>query len=149
MGNPNTKFDDLKHLDQLVKKNRSDIGTLAAKINDLSILNKENIVKVITKKELNSKSFPLALKFQRKIDQIQKKNVFHHIGIYAYKTKVLEKIVNLKQSENEIKNNLEQLRALDNNIKINVALAKFSSTGIDTMEDYVALKKVLEYKSLK
>ena len=51
------------------------------------------------------------------------------------------------ESNPEIKNKLEQLRATDNNIKINVALAKFSSNGVDTMEDYLALKKILEYKS--
>jgi len=59
----------------------------------------------------------------------------------------LEKIVKLGQSKNEIKNNLEQLRAIDNGIKINVALAKSSSIGVDTMEDYLELKKILEYKS--
>ena len=41
----------------------------------------------------------------------------------------------------------EQLRAMENGIKINVALAKFCSKGIDTMEDFLALKKILEYKS--
>ena len=40
------------------------------------------------------------------------------------------------------------MRALDNNIKINVALAKSSSIGIDTEEDFVAIKKIMEYKSL-
>ena len=64
-----------------------------------------------------------------------------------YKTEVLEKIVKLKRSENEIKNRLEQLRALDNGIKINVALAKFAPIGVDTMEDYLALKNIMEYKS--
>ena len=97
--------------------------------------------------ELDSQNFPFALKFQRKIDQFKKQNVSHHIGIYAYKTEILEKIVKLEQSKNEIKNKLEQLRAIDNDIKINVALAKFSSIGVDTMEDYLALKKILEYKS--
>ena len=53
----------------------------------------------------------------------------------------------LDQTENEIKNHLEQLRALDNNIKINVALAKSSPIGVDTKEDYLALKKIMEYKS--
>ena len=53
-------------------------------------------------------------------------------------------IINQK---NEIKNNLEQLRALDNGIKINVALAKSSPIGVDTEEDYVAIKKIMEYKS--
>ena len=74
-------------------------------------------------------------------------NIYHHIGIYLYKVSILEKFVNLKQTKNEIKNQLEQLRAIDNNIKINVALAKSSYIGIDTQEDYLALKKIMEYKS--
>ena len=60
----------------------------------------------------------------------------------------LEKFVKFRQSQNEIKNRLEQLRALDNNIKINVALAKSSPIGVDTEEDYLALKKIMEYKVL-
>ena len=55
--------------------------------------------------------------------------------------------VSLNQSSNEVKNNLEQLRALDNGIKIFVALAKSSPIGIDTQEDFVAIKKIMEYKS--
>jgi 3-deoxy-manno-octulosonate cytidylyltransferase (CMP-KDO synthetase) len=39
------------------------------------------------------------------------------------------------------------MRAIDNNIKINVALAKSSSIGVDTKEDFVAIKKIMEYKS--
>ena len=45
------------------------------------------------------------------------------------------------------KNKLEQLRAMDNNININVALAQSSPIGIDTKEDYMALKKIMEYNS--
>ena len=44
------------------------------------------------------------------------------------------------------KNRLEQLRALDNNLKINVALAKYAPIGVDTEEDYLAIKKIMEYK---
>ena len=43
--------------------------------------------------------------------------------------------------------NQEQLRALDNNITINVALANSSPIGVDTEEDYLALKKIMEYKA--
>ena len=80
---------------------------------------------------------------------IKLSNIYHHIGIYAFKPEILKKIINLKQTNNEIKNRLEQLRAMENKIKINVALAKFSPIGIDTMEDYkkIALKKLLEYNS--
>ena len=74
-------------------------------------------------------------------------NIYHHIGVYCYSAETLEKFVKLKQSQNEINNRLEQLRALDNNIIINVALAKSSPIGVDTEEDYLALKKIMEYKA--
>ena len=50
-------------------------------------------------------------------------NIYHHIGIYCYSVEALERFIKLNQSQNEIKNRLEQLRALDNNININVALS--------------------------
>ena len=59
----------------------------------------------------------------------------------------MQKFVNLKQTQSEIENRLEQLRALDNDLKINVILAKSSPIGVDTKEDYLALKKNIEYKS--
>ena len=73
--------------------------------------------------------------------------IYHHIGVYEYDVNILKKIVKLKQSNNEIKNNLEQLRAMDNGFKINVALGKSTSIGVDTMEDYLEIKKIMEYKS--
>ena len=77
----------------------------------------------------------------------QNSNIYHHIGIYAYKISVLEKFINLNQTKNEIENHLEQLRALDNNITIMVALAKSSPIGVDTKEDFLAIKKIMEYKT--
>ena len=62
-------------------------------------------------------------------------------------SKTLKDFISLNQSQNEIKNKLEQLRALDNDIKINVALAKTSPIGVDTEEDFLAIKKIMEYKS--
>ena len=59
----------------------------------------------------------------------------------------LEKFSNLKRSKNEIKNKLEQMKALDNKISINVILAKKNVVGIDTKEDYMELKNILEYKN--
>jgi len=73
-------------------------------------------------------------------------NIYHHIGIYSYKINILKKFISLDQTNNEKKNKLEQLRALDNKLKINVALAKSSPIGVDTEEDYLAIKKIMEYK---
>ena len=58
-----------------------------------------------------------------------------------------EKFVNLKQSKNEINQRLEQLRAFDNNIEINVILANSTPIGVDTEEDFMELKKIMNYKN--
>ena len=137
---------DVLNLNKLMVKNNTDIGTLASEINEKAILNNDNIVKVVTEKKLDYNNFVKAISFSRKI-YTKVKNIYHHIGIYCYKVSVLEKFINLSQSKGEKENNLEQLRAIDNNIEINVALAKSSPIGVDTMEDYIDLKKIMEYKS--
>jgi len=138
---------DIINLNNLMIKNNSDMGTLASEVKEDSILNNENIVKVITKEKLENNKFTKALNFSRKNLSKQNSNIYHHIGIYAYKVSVLEKFINFNQTKNEIENRLEQLRALDNNITVMVALAKSSPIGIDTKEDYIAIKKIMEYKS--
>ena len=142
---PAIDIDDLKSLNDKMLKNHSNLGTLATKINDNKNLKNENIVKVVTEKSLEENHFPKAVSFSRKSEQID--NIYHHIGIYCYSKACLEKFVRLNQSKNEIENRLEQLRALDNNIDINVSLAKSSPIGVDTEEDYLALKKLMEYKN--
>ena len=136
---------DIISLNNKMLKNRSEIGTLAAIIKESKNLNNENIVKVITENKLSENNFPRAMSFLRKSESVG--NFYHHIGVYCYSKVSLEKFVKLSQSKNEIENRLEQLRALDNNIDINVSLAKSSSIGIDTKEDYLALKKIMEYKN--
>ena len=138
---------DIVNLNNLMIQTNSDIGTLASEIKESSVLSNENIVKVITKKKLENNNFAEAVNFSRQNLTKQSFNIYHHIGIYMYKVSVLEKFVNFNQTKNEIKNRLEQLRALDNNIPIMVALAKSSPIGIDTKEDYIAIKKIMEYKS--
>jgi len=138
---------EIINLNNLMVKNKSEIGTLAAEIKEKSYYNNENVVKVSTKEKLKISSFTRALNFFRKNSFDQNSNIYHHIGIYSYKVSALKKFINLNQTENEIKYRLEQLRALDNNIEINVALAKSSPIGVDTEEDYLELKKIMEYKS--
>ena len=144
---PNIDENDIINLNKLMIQKNSDIGTLATKIKEDSILSDENVVKVVLKEKLSEENFPFALNFSRKDLSSKYENIYHHIGIYIYKVNILEKFVNFNQTKNEVENRLEQLRALDNSIKINVGLAKSSPIGVDTMEDYLALKKIMEYKS--
>ena len=143
---PSIDIEDIIDLNKKMIKTNSNLGTLASKIRDNKDLENNNIVKVITESSLIEESFPRAISFLRNSEN--KDNIYHHIGIYCYSKKTLEKFVAIDQSKNEIQNRLEQLRALDNNIEINVSLAKTSPIGIDTEEDYLALKKIMEYKKL-
>ena len=143
---PDIDKEDIINLNNFMINNNADIGTLAAIIKNSETLNNRSVVKVITEKKLDTNNFPIAINFSRGDLLENNKNIYHHIGIYSYKIDILEKFISLNQTENEIKNKLEQLRALDNKIKINVALAKSSPIGVDTEEDYLAIKKVMEYK---
>ena len=143
---PGINKNDIINLNNLMINSDSEVGTLASIISHDKILNDKNVVKVITESKLQENNFPIALNFTRENSLKNNKNIYHHIGIYSYKVNILEKFVRLAQTDREKKNKFEQLRALDNKLQINVALAKSSPIGVDTEEDYLAIKKIMEYK---
>ena len=143
---PMINIEDIKNLNDKSCLEKSNMSTLAAKIKSKEDYKNSNVVKVETYEELNNKNFPIAINFERIIDQ-NIENIYHHLGIYCYSVDTLQRFINLSQSEREKNSKLEQLRALDNGIKINVSLAKNTPIGVDTMEDYMAIKKILEYKN--
>ena len=142
---PLMNIEDLRHLHNQMTKTKLELGTLASNIKNKKLYSNPNVVKVVTKKSLESDQFPEASTFSRKLIN-DTKNTYHHLGVYCYRYETLKKFISFKQSQNELNNKLEQLRALDNNISINVALAKDTPIGVDTEEDFVAIKKIMEYK---
>ena len=137
---------DIIRLNNLAINNNCDITTLACKLQKQNIEN-QDVVKVICDKNIENKEIGLAKNFTRSLKNINSHNIFHHIGIYIYKVSILKKFVNLKPTLNETNFRLEQLRALDNNIKINVVFSNFAPIGVDTNEDYIEIKNLMEYKS--
>ena len=117
---PEIDITDIKKLHSNMKENKEGrIGTLATKIFDNQMYKNQNVVKVKIKESFDQNPFPLADNFFRKIEK--KENIFHHIGIYCYKVETLKRFVSYNQSKNELINRLEQLRAIDNNVNINVS----------------------------
>ena len=143
---PMLNTDDVTNLLKKTIKKKSKISTLACQIEDEKFLLNKNIVKVITKEELNENNLSTASSFTRETENTQK-NIYHHIGIYIYNVSYLEKFVQLEQTQNEKLQKLEQLRLIDNNIEIDVGLAKTKPIGVDTAEDYLEIKKIMEYKN--
>ena len=140
---------DINRLIKVTIRKRLKIGTLACQINDNKTkqkFNDKNIVKVKTYKKINRETFSVAKDFFRisKKNKNKNENYYQHIGIYIYKFEILKLFVSLKQTLREKKFKLEQLRALDNQIPINVVLAETIPMGIDTKVDFVKFKKILE-----
>ena len=143
---PLMNIKDIQNLHHQMIITKSKLGTLAANIKDKNLYDEQNVVKVETKESLEATQFPKAINFMRK-STVKTKNIYHHLGIYCYQVETLKNFVSLDQSQNETKYKLEQLRALDNDININVSLASNAAIGVDTKEDFMAIKKIMEYKS--
>ena len=73
-------------------------------------------------------------------------NLYHHIGIYAFTNKALIRYVSLKRSKLELERKLEQLRALENNMSIHVGYIRSSPLSVDTEEDLIEVKNLMEKK---
>ena len=142
---PLIDINDIRNLNKIVKKNKFNIATLAIKLKNKRLLNNKNIVKVVTKNKISLIKPQKAVNFYR-ISKKKYENFYQHIGIYQYSVSALKKFSSLNRTINEKKNRLEQLRALDNKMPIHVVLAKKNVVGVDTREDYIELKKILEYK---
>ena len=69
---------------------------------------------------------------------------YHHIGIYGYTRSALSSFIALSPSDNEIREKLEQLRFLDNGIKIKVLKTGYKSMGVDVPEDIEKIEKLLK-----
>jgi len=136
---PNINPDSISKLENQMRKNSCDIGTLASTIVDRTEIEDVNIVKVKVEKDLKNDDFLLAKDFFRKKMSIGNEKIYHHIGIYAFTSIALSKYVKLSRSKLEVERNLEQMRAMENNITIKVSLSDSRPLGIDTKED---LKKV-------
>ena len=88
---PAINIEDIIDLQKKMIKNYSELGTLASIITDDNDLKNENIVKVITEKNLQEDNFPKAVSFLRNSKNTD--NIYHHIGIYCYLLSTLEKFI--------------------------------------------------------
>ena len=138
--NPLAIYNLIEHM----KIKTCDIGTLASELGNLE-LNDPNVVKVITSKNIE-KEFSSALEFFRAPKNNGTYSVYHHIGIYAFTNKALIRYVGLKRSKLEIERKLEQLRALENQMKIEVGYIEDCPLSVDTEKDLEEIKKIMQIK---
>lgn len=129
---PNIDPKLIKTAVELADNSNCDIATLASIIKDQQQITNPNVVKIALTSSNQALYFSRsAIPFSKNLDQ----KYYHHIGIYVYKFLALEKFVNLPYSSLEQRESLEQLRALENNLKISVAIVDSNPLSVDTKED--------------
>ena len=140
---PTINSEALSTVLSLIEEEGSEMGTLASVFSDKSEIKKNQVVKAFCDYKENENS-TLALDFIRKNDNYDENKLYHHIGIYSFRRETLKKFVTLSQTERENNEKLEQLRALENDIKIKVGLIDFLPLGVDTPEDLEEIKEILK-----
>jgi 3-deoxy-manno-octulosonate cytidylyltransferase (CMP-KDO synthetase) len=141
---PNLNPNVIKNLVEHMKKNLCDIGTLASHIENNKEEKDPNVVKVLTDSNIENKSFAKAIDFFRTSDRPLNKLTYHHVGIYAFTNKALIRYVNLKRSKLEVERKLEQMRALENKMKIDVGYINSCPLSVDTEADLKSIKEIME-----
>lgn len=119
-----------------------DIATLAAEITDPEERSNPNVVKVVGT-PLAEKNRLRALYFTRAMAPWGDGPLYHHIGIYAYRRTALERFIAMRPSALEIRERLEQLRALEGGMRIDVAVVDTVPLGVDTPGDLERARQLL------
>ncbi len=137
---PFIEVDQIKQLKQLILEPQTAIATLVKRIDSEEELFKSSIPKVIFTTDFR------AIYFSRHpIPFYQSANTskwlslhpyYKHIGMYAYKTEVLNEISNLPMGKLEIAESLEQLRWIENGYSIKIGITEYDTESIDTPADY-------------
>tara|TARA_Y100001970_G_scaffold66331_1_gene84723 strand:- start:223 stop:948 length:726 start_codon:yes stop_codon:yes gene_type:complete len=129
---PNIHKDALFSIISLLESNDADISTLGVKISSEEEFLNPNIVKAYIK---NISESNYVDDFDRRFDIGKEEFLYHHVGIYGYKRKALEAFVGFDQSKAEIERKLEQMRAIENGMKIVLGLIDELPISVDTQED--------------
>jgi 3-deoxy-manno-octulosonate cytidylyltransferase (CMP-KDO synthetase) len=126
----------------------TELATLIKKIDSVEQLFNPNLVKAVVNKNAEALYFSRSpIPYLRNMEQaewVTHHHYYKHIGMYAYRNDVLEKITRLEISTLEKAESLEQLRWLENGYKIKVKETSIETMGIDTPEDLeMALKHLI------
>ena len=131
---------------ELIGRDDTHLASLAKRIEDEDELFSPNVVKVVMDKQGNALYFSRnPIPFMRNLDHdkwLQKGEFYKHIGLYAYKTETLCRIAKMQSTTLETAESLEQLRWLENGLRIRMGITQLESISIDTQED---LEKALQF----
>lgn len=119
---------------RVLAESGADIATLAASITEAADFDNPNVVKPVIAWQ-SGKSYGRALYFSRNRVPSGAGELYHHIGVYAFRREALARFVTLPPSDLEKSERLEQLRALEDGMSIAVGLVDTPPLSVDTPAD--------------
>jgi 3-deoxy-manno-octulosonate cytidylyltransferase (CMP-KDO synthetase) len=134
--------EQLKTAVRALDKTGADIGTLAAPISDPAEEGNPAVVKAVVAWDADER-LGRALYFTRAPAPAGEGPLWHHVGLYAYRRDALESFVTLPPSPLEVREKLEQLRALEAGMTIAVARVDATPLSVDTPADLERARKLL------
>ncbi|MEN8227434.1 MAG: 3-deoxy-manno-octulosonate cytidylyltransferase [Bacteroidota bacterium] len=136
---PLIKKEQLKILMDCFQIPGTRIATLIQPLQNRDEFGNPNVVKVVVDKTNRALYFSRApIPFRRDLapdNQIDKQTYYTHVGLYAFRSEVLDQVVKLPPSDLELTESLEQLRWMENGFPIQTSITHLPSIGVDTPED--------------
>ena len=122
------------------------VSTLAKKITNTDDLKTSSIPKVVFDYEnfalyFSRSPIPYVRNSKSVIDKINKVDMYKHVGLYVFRRNTLFKFTKLEQTDLEMAENLEQLRMLENGMKIKIVVTEYETLSVDTPEDLEKARK--------
>jgi 3-deoxy-manno-octulosonate cytidylyltransferase (CMP-KDO synthetase) len=146
---PLIQTEQLQTLLDCIQQGHTPVATLIRPIDSLQDLDNPHVVKVVVDLDFKALYFSRApIPMVRDANQrtpAKGPRYYSHIGLYAFKRDVLEKLVKLSPTQLEEAESLEQLRWMEHGFQIRTAISTLPSLGVDTPEDLERIKKTYKF----
>jgi 3-deoxy-manno-octulosonate cytidylyltransferase (CMP-KDO synthetase) len=136
-------------IEPLLFDKKVNVATLARRITSINELKSEAIPKVVFDYNnyalyFSRSPIPFVREARTDHDKINRAEIYKHIGLYVYRKNTLLKFTSLKPTDLELTENLEQLRMIENGIKIKIVVTDYDCISVDTPEDLERARKYYE-----
>lgn len=144
---PLIRNEQLKILMDCAAEDGVQIATLIKPLADIEDLDNPNVVKVVVDNDFRALYFsrtPIPFIRNKNSDELEEGVTFYsHIGLYAFSSQTLEKVVQLQPTPLERAESLEQLRWLENGFSVQTKITHYTSLSVDTPEDLEKISSLL------
>ena len=139
-------------IEPLLFDKKVSVSTLARRITNVEEMKSPSVVKVVFDYNnfalyFSRSPIPFVRDAKSNLEKIQSAEIYKHIGLYVYRRDALLKFTNLKPTDLEQIEKLEQLRFLENGMRVKIVYTEYDSLSVDTPKDLELARRFYERQS--